>query len=72
MAKGLATVSAQARYLVGERVSYLVPLSETDCLLDAIVIAIEQNNGFCYSIKLNGGFVVSPVPEQYLLVNQNP
>ena len=67
----MQTLARHPRFTIAHPVLYRVPLGN-EYLLPAIVVGRElDSGGYLYSIKLNGGFIVSPVPEQDLIVG-NP
>ena len=57
------------RFTIAQKVKYLVRIWQAECFLDAIVIGSSlAGDTYSYSIKLNGGFIISPVPETDLTV----
>ena len=57
------------RFTIAQKVKYLVLTGQAEYFLDAIVIGSSlDGDTYSYSIKLNGGFIISPVPETALTV----
>ena len=66
----MQTLARHPRYAIAQTVNYIVSTGRTEYALQGRVIGCElgSDRSYIYSIKLGGGFIVSPVAESDLTV----